>query len=294
MRKNGLAQDADYRYHVPMVRSNYHTHSTFCDGKASLAEMAGAAASYGIASLGFSAHGPVPVESDWNMDERDIGAYSAEVRALREAYRGRMELLLGYEIDWIEGLRGPAAEFWAGIERDYSIGSVHYLKGPDGLLSTVDDQAAVLSAFIEGSYAGDAKRLVLDYWAAVKSMLASGGFDILGHFDLVKKNNAACGLFDESAAWYRDAAMECVEAAAGVVVEVNSGGIARGKIGDCYPSDWILSEMRARGSRLTVSADAHHPDHFASMRHAYDALKKAGFEECWYLSGGEWRPTALE
>jgi histidinol-phosphatase (PHP family) len=277
-----------------MIRSNYHTHSTFCDGAASLAAMARAAADLGIASLGFSAHGPVPVESDWNMDESDMGAYRAEVRGLADAYRGRMDVLLGYEIDWIEGLRGPATEFWSAIERDYSIGSVHYLRGPDGRLSTVDDSADALSAFIAGSYGGDAKRLVLDYWKAVKAMLAEGGFDILGHFDLVKKNNAACGLFDESVSWYRDAAMECVEAADGVVVEVNSGGIARGKIGDCYPSDWLLREMRSRGTRLTVCADAHHPDHYAAMRYGYDALKKAGFRECWYLRGGKWMPTALD
>lgn len=279
-----------------MIRSNYHTHSTFCDGKASLSDMAAAAAARGIASLGFSSHGPVPLESDWNMDEADMGAYRAQVRALGEAYRGRMDVLLGYEIDWIEGLRGPATGFWSGVERDFSIGSVHYLRGPDGRLSTVDDQATVLSDFISCSYAGDAKRLVLDYWRAVGAMAAEGGFDILGHFDLVKKNNAACGLFDESEAWYRDAAMEALEAVAGsgAVIEVNSGGIARGKIADCYPSDWLLSEMRSRGLRLTVCADAHHPDHYASMSHGYAALRRAGIGECWYLAGGEWKATGAE
>jgi histidinol-phosphatase (PHP family) len=279
-----------------MVLSNYHTHSLYCDGKASLEEMADAAEASGISSLGFSAHGPVPLESAWNIDEKDMGAYTAAVRALAESRLGRMDILLGYEIDWIRGLCGPNSEFWSAVEKDYSIGSVHYLRGPDGALSTVDDQASVLESFIATSYSGDQKGLVLDYWREVKAMIDAGGFDILGHFDLVKKNNAACGLFQEEAPWYRDAAMECVAAAAasGIVAEINTGGIARGKIDDCYPAHWLLEEMRTRGIRFTVCADAHHPAHYASMRRGYDALRKAGFRECWYLSGGEWKATTLD
>jgi histidinol-phosphatase (PHP family) len=284
------------RYHEPMILSNYHTHSSFCDGKASLSEMATAAREAGISSLGFSAHGPVPLESAWNMDEKDMAAYASGVRSLSEPYRGEMDILLGYEADWIRDLRGPRSPFWQMAEKDYLIGSVHYLRGPDGELSTVDDEARIVAAFIEGSYRGDKQRFVLDYWRETKAMIKEGGFDILGHFDLVKKNNSAHGLFSEDEPWYRDAALDCLEtlASSGIVAEINAGGIVRGKIKDCYPSAWLLEKARTLKIPFTLSADAHAPAHFAALPHAIAALKRAGYKECWYLKAGQWTPTALE
>lgn len=279
-----------------MILSNYHTHTPYCDGRESCRSMTEAAFASGYRCLGFSPHAPLPLVSDWNMDEADMEAYRAEARSLREEYRGRMEILLGYEMDFIEGLRGPASSFWEGVEKDYSIGSVHYLRAPDGSLSTVDDKAPVVEAFLRGPYSSDAKRLVLDYWRALAAMIAQGGFDILGHFDLVKKHASRLGLFSGGEPWYREAAMECAEAAArsGVVVEVNTGGIARGSLDECYPSPWMLREMRVLGIRMTVDSDAHESGHLAYAPRGYAALREAGYRECWYLSGGEWRATGLE
>ena len=39
------------------IRSNVHTHTTFCDGKNSVEEMARAAIDLGFVSLGYSIHG---------------------------------------------------------------------------------------------------------------------------------------------------------------------------------------------------------------------------------------------
>lgn len=278
-----------------MVLSNYHSHTPYCDGRDGCPEMARTACESGYRVLGFSAHAPLPFGTEWNMDETDMGRYASEVRALAQEYRGRMEVLLGYEMDYLAGTRGPASDFWRGVDRDFAIGSVHYLRAPDGSLSTVDDKPPVVKAFLDAGYSGDGKRLALDYWAALRSMVAEGGFDILGHFDLVKKNALPCGLFTGSEPWYRDAAMECAQAAArsGVVVEVNTGGLARGSIRECYPSAWIISEMDKLGIRLTVDSDAHESAHLAYSRFGYEALRASGVRECWYLSGGEWKAAGL-
>jgi histidinol-phosphatase (PHP family) len=259
--------------------------------------MAEAAHASGFSVLGFSAHAPLPFRTDWNMDEESIPGYAEAVHRLKREYSGRMEILLGYEMDFLPGERVPRSAFWDAVERDFAIGSVHYLRAPDGGLFTVDDSRELLLSVLSGAYAGDMKRLCLEYWSAVGRMVAEGGFDIVGHIDLVKKNNAGASLFDESQAWYRDAAMECVDAVArsGLVVEVNTGGIARGKIDDCYPSVWILEEMRRRGVRVTIDSDAHAPEHVCAHEgRAISSLKQAGYGSAWYLSGGTWRETGLD
>ena len=52
-----------------------HTHSQFCDGKATMAQMAEKAADFGFVSLGFSSHSPLPYENDWAMREEAYPAY---------------------------------------------------------------------------------------------------------------------------------------------------------------------------------------------------------------------------
>ena len=46
-----------------------------------------------------------------------------------------------------------------------------------------------------------------DYYRMLSQLIESGGFDILGHFDLVRKNNAAGRWFDEDSPGYLDAAI---------------------------------------------------------------------------------------
>ncbi len=280
-----------------MVLSNYHCHSLLCDGNSSLEDMTAAAFQLGFQVLGFSAHAPLPFPSDWNMAKGDMGEYQRRIQALKLAYAPRMEVLLGYEMDWIEDVRGPRSPFWLGVERDFAIGSVHYLRSPLGASFTVDDTRAKLLPILEKDYGNDGRRLCQEYYGALKKMISEGGFDILGHLDLIKKNNQDSRIFNEEEPWYRDAVMECLEALekTQIVVEINTGGIARGKISDCYPSSWILKEMASRGLRLTLNSDAHAPEHLLVHREqALAILKAAGYREAWYLSGGKWQASPID
>ena len=47
------------------VLSNCHTHTNYCDGISSPAEMAKKAYEKGFVSLGFSVHSPLPYENDY-------------------------------------------------------------------------------------------------------------------------------------------------------------------------------------------------------------------------------------
>ena len=67
---------------------------------------------------------------------------------------------------------------------------------------------------------------------------------ILGHFDLVRYNNAALHLYDEDSSEYQvmalDALRDLVET--NVLLEVNTGGVARGYMTKPYPSAFLLKE----------------------------------------------------
>ena len=59
------------------MKTNYHAHSTFCDGAGTPEEMVVSALERGFATLGFSSHSDMVA---------DLAAYKAEIRCLKEKY----------------------------------------------------------------------------------------------------------------------------------------------------------------------------------------------------------------
>ena len=92
-----------------------HTHSVMCDGKNTLAEMAAAACDAGAASFGASGHSHTPIPEDEGcVLPADMSAYRAEVLRLREEYRGRMDVLLGIELDNCADVTAEGFDYWIG------------------------------------------------------------------------------------------------------------------------------------------------------------------------------------
>ena len=255
---------------------NHHTHCEFCDGQASAHDMAEAARAAGFSILGFSSHAPLPFGTDWNMDGSRLEAYLGTIRTLAAEHASpragipAMSILVGLEIDFIEGLCGPADGRFREARLDYSIGSVHYVSpaGPPTVGFTVDEPEDDFAAHLESFYGGDADALVEDYYAAVAACVRAGGFDILGHLDLVRKNNGGQSRFREDTGRYRASAMQVVDALAGtgIIVEVNTGGMARGKTDSPYPALWIAKELNARGIAVCVNSDAHQTNQLLANR----------------------------
>ena len=113
-----------------MLRANYHTHTTFCDGDNTAQEMVNRALELGFLHLGFSGHMDEEINMDWP-------AYVAEVSRLRTAYADRLDILCGVELDT---LYDPAC--CPGVE--YVIGSTHYVD-VDVPFSRAIDSSAELS-----------------------------------------------------------------------------------------------------------------------------------------------------
>lgn len=277
---------------------SYHTHTEFCDGQASAADMAQASFDAGYSYLGFTSHAPLPFVTAWNMEWKNISAYASRIRSLASVWKPRgLTILLGLEIDYIEGLVAPGDSAYDSIEPDFRLGSVHFLKNLADDEFTVDEPADIFSAHMAG-LGGDAAVVWKHYYKSLIAMIEAGGFDILGHFDLVKKNNADGRWFDEEGTGYRAAAFAAVDRAAELdcIAEINTGGIARKKTDSTYPSPAILRHMAEKGLRLTLGDDAHAPSHLGRYQPAaVAAAKAAGYKSLWYLDASlEWKEIGID
>ena len=81
--------------------TNYHSHSLYCDGRASMEDFVRFALSEGFTSYGFSSHAPLPFSTAWTMEWDRMNDYQAEFHRIKEKYAGKIELYLGLEIDYL-------------------------------------------------------------------------------------------------------------------------------------------------------------------------------------------------
>jgi histidinol-phosphatase (PHP family) len=283
-----------------------HTHTVFCDGKDDIETCCRRAWEKGLVSIGFSAHAPIGgktgFKSDWHMSENCLEEYLEAVRAARSRWEGKLPVYLGLEADYIEGLTGPTDADYREMGLDYLIGSVHYILPPNGTEPfTVDGPCEELEQGLRKGFGGNGEALVQAYWDAVEAMIRAGGFDILGHADLIKKNNRQNLIFDpaDPAYLHRAGTIAAAAARARIAVEVNTGGLNRGKTSDTYPSVSILRFFRGNRVPAIITADAHQAEdldgHHAEAR---ETLLGAGYTETVFFEGRKdgspiWKTAAI-
>jgi histidinol-phosphatase (PHP family) len=247
--------------------------------------------------LGFSGHNVLPFPTDWTMPKKNLAGYLREVREAQTRYRGRLEIFLGIEADYIPGVTSPALSRIRDLGLDFIIGSVHFAEPEGGDHSwTVDGSPQELEMGLARVYKGDVRALVERYYTLVGEMAEKTKPDIIGHFDVVKKNNGTGDLFSESATWYRSAALAALEAIArsGSIMEINTGGIVRKTSGVLYPSEWILKEARRLRIPVMINADAHRPqDIDGYFAEAAALLRSLGFSTQRQLTAAGWVDVKL-
>jgi histidinol-phosphatase (PHP family) len=256
-------------------RFNLHTHSTWCDGKSTPEEMIQAALAQDLTTLGFSSHAMLPYDDiDWVLTTEKLPRYIDELRTLQAKYQDQICILIGVEGDYIPGASEPSTAVYGKYGVDYIIGSVHEVVAPDGAWVHVDASPEELKSGLEAHYKGDARAFITDYFREIRTMIQTCDFDILGHLDLVRKFNEKHPYFDETAPWYLEEVRATLEtlAATNKILEVNTGGMARGWTTDAYPAAH-LREMIHRDFPtipLILSSDAHSA---AALTFAFDTIQ---------------------
>ena len=226
-----------------------HMHSVFSDGKNTAEEMVTAALDRGLDCMGLSEHSHTEGD-ECGMSPEGTLAYREEISRLKKKYMGQIRILCGLERDYYSD---------DVLDYDYVIGSVHWLKMPDGYRISVDWTAEKQREGVENYFGGDWYAFAEAYYSLVSQVVEVTKCDIIGHFDLLTKFGEKDPCFDPEhpryiRAW-RNAAENLLKT--GRIFEINTGAISRGYRTEAYPAPDIRRWLRERGARMILSSDAH-------------------------------------
>lgn len=229
-----------------MLRANYHTHTTFCDGNDTAEQMVQRALELGFDHLGFSGHMDEEIHMDW-------AAYTSEVKRLRAAYARQLDILCGVELDTLyDPMTCPGAE--------YVIGSTHYLDvHPEGYSRAIDWSAEVSQRLCEEFYGGDWYAMCRAYYDVEAQVFERTNCTFVGHFDLITRFNDELRAFDEEDSRYLGPALEVMEhlVGQGLPFEINCGAHNRGRKAELYPRRSLLRALHDFGGQIFINSDAH-------------------------------------
>lgn len=251
---------------------DYHTHHERCGhavGK--LREYVEQAISIGVDELGMSDHMPIihmPKERilpGLAMELAELEKYVTEALDLQKEYKQDIKLRVGLEADYIAGYEEEIERILSSYPFDYILGSVHFLGEWD--LSDSRDMT------------GWKKRPLIDiyrnYFLAIQCAARSDLFDIIGHFDVIKKfghrpKEDISKLIGETL---------IVIKKQNTTIELNASG-ARAVAKEIYPAPMIIEQAINLGIPFTVGSDAHNPKNVhLGLVEGRELLKDLGLKE---------------
>lgn len=251
-----------------MLSPDLHIHTFHCrHATGTMEETVLSAVSLGLPEIGFSDHFPYPAGFPEPAPDcvipslEEFRIYTGEVRRLQEVYAGRIVIRFAAEVDYLEGWGAQQADMLAPFAFDYTIGSVHIVKQ-----AAVDYREDVLLSAAAGW--GGVEAAWDLYWDAMEAMIHGGGFHIVGHFDLLKKYPGGVSSRDHAE---RVRSLFTAMKSAGLVLELNTGGVERASDHAPYPSPDLLRLAAERGVEVTLGSDAHAPGDVG--RHFADAAR---------------------
>jgi histidinol-phosphatase (PHP family) len=230
-----------------------HTHTARCGHAVGRDdELLEAAIARGLDAIALTDHAPfywLPHDQrdpHLAMAAEELPRYVEDVLALKPRYRGRVEVLLGLEADYIPGEEEALERLLEAYPFDVVLGSVHFL---DGWLVDAPSSVARLD---RGQEEVDA---VWERYAELLIAAAGSGlFDVLSHLDLPKKFGHRPSL---SFAGREEEVVSAV-AASSCAVELSSAG-RRKPVGEDYPARDLVCRLASAGVPFVLSSDAHAP-----------------------------------
>lgn len=257
---------------------NLHTHTTYCDGKNAPTEIVEAAIQKGFGGIGFSGHTYMDCSAEYTMTPESTENYKKEISSLKQAYKDRIDVFLGLEVDIYSetNLSGY----------DFLIGSLHCLK-IDGKNIGFDRSAQEVEQIIHTYFGGSGLAFAKEYYRQLATLPQHGNFDVIGHFDIITKNIEKIKFFDPESEEYLSYAFEALDAMRGKIpfFEVNTGAISRGYRTSPYPMKSILNQMKEWGFGAIISSDCHDATYLdCGFDEARELLVACSFDEKYILT----------
>ena len=264
--------------------TNYHTHTTFCDGDNTAEEMVKSAIEKGFSALGFSGHGYTAFDHTYCM--QDTNGYIAEINRLKEKYKKDIQIYLGIE----ENVGGEAER----SDFDYLMGSSHYFR-IDGAYYPIDSNPDCFKKCLD-LFGGDVLNLAESYYTPFCEYILKRKPDIIGHFDLITKfDEMGESIFFSNEKYLKLSEKYLREAMkSGSIFEVNTGAISRGYRTAPYPHINLLHILKKEGGKIIINSDSHAADtldcHFKETK---KMLKDIGFQYTYILYDNEFKKNYL-
>ena len=248
-----------------------HNHTPLCNhAEGSIEEYIEAAIQCGTKIFGFSDHAPMDFDPEYRMEFEDMQEYETKVKEAKENYKGKIEILLGYEVDY---LPGHMDERVLHADVDYLIGSVHF----------IDEWGFDNPEFIGRYEHEDIDVIWQKYFDTIEAMAKTKLFDIVGHLDLIKIFKF---MPKKSIKEIAKSALVAIKEN-DMVLEINVAGY-RKPVAEAYPSQELLEEAFRLGIDITLSSDAHKPEQVGLYNEEVITMAKAiGYTKCAYFSKRE-------
>lgn len=260
--------------------ADLHTHTFRCGhARGHEEDYVRQAIALGLAAVAITDHIPfywLPPEAydpTLAMAPEELPGYVESVLALKEKYRGTIEVLLGIEADYVEGYEAQLAEILQRYPFDVVLGSVHWLDG-----FWVD---APSSQKLYERGPAKVEAIWRAYWQKLEKAIYSQLFDVMAHVDLPKK----FGFFPEKPFSELESKVIAALTATGTAVEVSTAG-RRKPVGEDYPALSLLERLVAARVPLVLASDAHAPEEVGfGFSQVTPRLLQLGVSEVFYFRG---------
>ncbi len=238
-----------------MILRDFHVHTTCCDGRCTPEEVVLSAIEKGVKMLGIVSHCYTPFHVYGGLSPNSTDEFFDKITALKARFKDKIELLVGIEEDTYAN--SDTQKF------DYIIASSHYFYSGDKYYP-IDYKYEHIKSAIGEVFNGDGLLACEKYFEQVVAVVKRTNAQIVGHFDIVTKNNKDGSLFDENSPRYKSAWKKAVDEILAfnkdIYFEVNTGGISRGYKTYPYPSKEIVDYIKSKGGKFLLTSDAHHKD----------------------------------
>ncbi|KXS94715.1 hypothetical protein AC578_3863 [Pseudocercospora eumusae] len=205
-----------------------------------------------------------------------------EARRLQKKYAGQIQLLIGFEGEWIRDYSLDIIQnLLKKYEVDLFVGSVHHVHT---IPIDYDTPCYHKAREVAG---GSDERIFEDYFDSQYEMLKASKPPLIGHFDLIRLKSDEPDLSFKTwpAVWMKITRNLRFIAEYGGVLELNSSALRKGMT-EAYPQAEICKEFKDMGGRFTFSCDSHGVEqvglNFAKALE--NNVLRAGISELYYLA----------
>ncbi|MFW5930553.1 MAG: histidinol-phosphatase [Desulfosalsimonas sp.] len=246
---------------------DYHVHTMLCNhARGAMEQYIDHAVSSGLREICFLDHLTLNENGlGLSMTADEVPLYYYAARRLQAAYRGKIRIKVGLEIDFTPGLWDSAQKMAEQFDFDVIGGSVHFVKNNNLVSSKISSGKRGIpdDAFYES------------YLDLLDTMLDRTFIDVICHIDVIKKFGAI------PPDWFYEKLRALLDKIAETdkTLEINTSGIHH-PVGEIYPRPDLLKQCRKKNIPVSIGSDAHLPEQVGrNFTRAETILRQAGYSQ---------------